>query len=653
MSDDEQEIAQLEATFAGKQPPRLRPEAAAGRLAELYLSATGRPERFPAARNLAQAALDRVGRDDPLWPKLAHQLARALRAGGAPELATDAAWSQAAALDRDSWLLNLDPVPQEALGAARDWGAAAWDAERWGEAADAYHGAEIALARLVRRETIGLDARIELLSSLSDQAPRAAYACARAERPEDAIILLERAATLLTYYGEQTRDRADLVAAGHSDLNDQLQAAVEAVAATAATADALGRRSPARLAAQATNDALVRQIRNVPGFSSFAAPASWDDVREAATGTALAYLAATDKGTVILVVPLGAQSVSYSCPSATLAEVMTAARPFLNREFDDDLGDVRPALADLLRWLGENLILAVHKSLGGDHRVTLLPFGLLALLPLQAGLIMMPPADGQPARPHVLFHPANVSYAYSARSLHRSARRPAPSAPGTALVVSNPLPLPPEYDPLLLSEFERDAVARYFTVRELAGRAADPGAVLTGLPGADLAHFSCHGSVDPARHYTGILLLSGRTIITAEHFARTADLTARLIVLSACRSGAAAVGPATVTGLPAMLIAAGARAVLGTFWHTDEMATLLLVSKFYELWVGGKGQQATAALGQALAWLILTPAAVLRAACPPAALASPAGAELAAAPEAARPYNDPWYWAAFFLVGEA
>jgi hypothetical protein len=651
MSDGDDEIARIEDMIAGRRQPELRIEAAAGRLAQLYLQARDRPERFPAAYNVTQWALGRLKSSDPLYPKVLHVQAMALRVGGHTALSVEDAWRRAAAQDRDAWLLSLDPAPQEALGTACEWGGQAWAAERWSEAADAYEGADIALNRVILKETSGLDNRLQLLAAHSDHAPRAAFAAVKAGDVKNAVVMLERAAALLSASGDQTRELRDLAGAGYPQLRDQVLATLQAVATTPATRDSFGRQSPERLAALTANNAAVQQVRALDGFSRFAMMSNWQDVEQAAHRTALAYMAATDKGTVILVVRKGATEVAYDCVQATLAD-LDVARPFLEREFGDDPADSRDALEDLLGWLGENLMFSVFQCLGGDQPVTLLPFGTLALFPLNAGFVMKPATADHPAIPHVLFHPTNVSYAYSARTLNRAARSPAHQG-SAALVVNNPVPLPWWLDPLLLSDFERDAVAAHFKVHELAGRDAVTDAVLDGIKDADIVHFSCHGIADATRHYTGVLVLAQLQTLTVEQFAQSGDLTARLVVLSACRSGAAALGPAAVTSLPAMLVAAGADAALATFWPCDEMATLLIVSRFYQCWQGGERLSAAVAFGEALEWLILSTAGELRAACPPAALDTPAGQELAQAAPDVRLYNRPYYWAAFFLVGNA
>jgi tetratricopeptide (TPR) repeat protein len=453
----EDEISSLEDAFAGRRPPPpLRLAAAAGRLAELYLQARDRPDRFPAAYRVAQTALSKVAPDDPLYPKLLHYLAMALRLGGDPSLDIDTAWARADCLDRDSWLLSLDAAPQEARLAARQWGQEAWCSERWKECAEAFEGAEIALSRCILRETEGLHARLDQLTAYRDQAPRAAFAYAKDQRPQQAITVLERAAARLLSFGEHERVLRELAAAGYTDLCDRLAAARRTLAQTSFAADSLGRRSPARLQAQAAVDGIIAQIRAVPGFSGFARPTQWDEITLAAQDSTLAYVAPTDKGTVVLLLRPGERSISSQFADATLEEMNTAARPWIEREFEHLPGDVEQALADFLQWLNANIASHVYHALGGDHPVVLIPFGILALHPLHAALANAAGSPTTQSAPHWQVHPSNISYAYSARTLNSARRRKASIGGNSALVVNNPEPLPVEFDPLPL--VSRDCV---------------------------------------------------------------------------------------------------------------------------------------------------------------------------------------------------
>jgi CHAT domain-containing protein len=243
-----------------------------------------------------------------------------------------------------------------------------------------------------------------------------------------------------------------------------------------------------------------------------------------------------------------------------------------------------------------------------------------------------------------------VSFGYSARGLVKSHGATRAWADGASLVIDNPRPLPPLYDPLNLSGFEAAEVIRHVPGVVLSGREAKTQAVCDALPSPVLVHFSCHGDADPRIAYSGALFLADSMSLTFEQLRQMTEISARLVVLSACRSGSAALGVEQMLSLPAAFLAAGADAVLGTFWHTDEMASLLLFRRFYDLCIG-EGASPGVALGEAQAWLMTSTAAVLRAAAPAAALALAAGGELREAAEEALPYSHPWYWAAFFLAG--
>jgi CHAT domain-containing protein len=82
-------------------------------------------------------------------------------------------------------------------------------------------------------------------------------------------------------------------------------------------------------------------------------------------------------------------------------------------------------------------------------------------------------------------------------------------------------------------------------------------------------------------------------------------------VLSACRTASAALRSETIVRLPAAFLAAGADAVIGTFWRADDRAVYLLMTRFYELWRNGEVEPREA-LGDAQQWLIFARANELR-----------------------------------------
>jgi len=148
-----------------------------------------------------------------------------------------------------------------------------------------------------------------------------------------------------------------------------------------------------------------------------------------------------------------------------------------------------------------------------------------------------------------------------------------------------------------------------------------------------------------------VLVIAENQVLAPFQLQGLFGIHARLVFLSACDSAGATIGVAQVVSLPAMLVAAGTKAVISSYWPVDEMATLLLVSRFYELWQGGSNMAPSEALERAKGWLSSSTASTLRQACPPDALATRAGRGLSEAPDDSLPYWHPWFWAAFALTG--
>ncbi len=584
------------------------------------------------------------GTADPLYPKLRHVEAMALRTLGDPD-------HVAAGLDREAWSLSLDRAPSDAIAFAADWGEWAWARDLWDEAAEAYDSAHRAMRRFLLRQ-VGEEAeRLKVLANTT-YACRGAYALGKAGRARDAIILLERACDLVFALNA---DKADLprLAAADAALKarfDRAGAAKRAVHGNAADGfglDRFGNLTPAARAAQAEEDAVVFAIRALPGFGTFALPSGWDDVARAVASTPLAYLAPTDKGMCCWVLAPGPETPVRALEIALdvgIEAIVAASRPFIAAEFGSPRADSRAALDALHDWLGRSIMAPVQAALiahgWGGGPVALRVFGLLSLLPLHTATI-----DGTP-----VFSPGAVTFAYSARSLARSFARADTRPEGGALIVDNPRPLPPQFDLLRLSGSEAAVVSARVPGTVLAGPRVTTARLEAALPEATLAHLICHGTVDNRMGYSGVLVLANFESFTYRHLRRLPWLSARLVVMSACRSGAAGITVEHPLSLPAAFLAAGAAGVVGTFWHADEMASLLLVTRFYALWLDDRLTPA-AALGGAQHWLATSRADTLRSSVSADALASPPGRMLREAAADSAVFAHPWFWAAFFLAG--
>ena len=99
--------------------------------------------------------------------------------------------------------------------------------------------------------------------------------------------------------------------------------------------------------------------------------------------------------------------------------------------------------------------------------------------------------------------------------------------------------------------------------------------------------------------------------------------------------------PNEVVGLPSALIQVGFAGVIATAWTVDDLATTYLMTAFYQRWCGD-GDEPAVALNRAQRWLRAATRADLTALLPDV---EPRGAA------AAYPYVDPRYWAAFAYTG--
>ena len=196
-------------------------------------------------------------------------------------------------------------------------------------------------------------------------------------------------------------------------------------------------------------------------------------------------------------------------------------------------------------------------------------------------------------------------------------------------------------------------------------------------------HFATHCAVDHRRPLQSALLLSCDALpdplaqlhagkppfdgrLTAEEVLRSWQLDAELATLSACQSGLGKheIGEGFV-GFAQALLLAGSRSVCLSLWEADDMATALLMTRFYQNLLGEraglKGPLGkAAALAEAKAWLRRLPRSEASpylaklsqgVVCGKERPLNPCVRETAAEKDAP-PYAHPYYWAAFVLVGD-
>ena len=104
-------------------------------------------------------------------------------------------------------------------------------------------------------------------------------------------------------------------------------------------------------------------------------------------------------------------------------------------------------------------------------------------------------------------------------------------------------------------------------------------------PDYTVLHFSCHGIANFIEPLNSGLMMVHDQVLSVRDFLGCKLFQARLAVLSACATGI--VGselPDEAIGLPSGLLQAGVDGIVASLWLVSEMSTMILMSRFYEVW---------------------------------------------------------------------
>jgi CHAT domain-containing protein/tetratricopeptide (TPR) repeat protein len=186
----------------------------------------------------------------------------------------------------------------------------------------------------------------------------------------------------------------------------------------------------------------------------------------------------------------------------------------------------------------------------------------------------------------------------------------------------------------------------------------------------DVIHLATHGQIDDQLPMNSRLLLSqdrlpdpGATegpaydgILSAGEVMSTWKLNAELVTLSACKSGLGReAGGEGFIGFAQAFFLAGSRSLLVSLWEVDDRATSLLLTRFYQNWLGkrpGLSQPLSKAeaLREAKEWL-----RGLSSADAEREVSQISRGEIRRSiprPPAGHPFEHPHDWAGFILMGD-
>lgn len=585
---------------------------------------------------------------------------------------------------------------QVVLDAARTWGRWAVQRKQWVETAEAYGYGLNTGRQLLGRQLLRVQTE-SVLRDLQEMSGPAAYALAKLDRFEDAAATVERGRARLLAEALQ-RDRRELEqlpALGHADLYQRYREVVEMqerlTQPAAARPDQPDQSSSqARLSAIVTASAafeqVVAEIQKVPGYADFLAEPTFAEIQAAAQDAPLVYLLATSTGGLALIVhgdgvqPIWLDALTDATVLEWLMGPAAAPKP------DGWLGAYQTWLVEgtkqaqqawfavvdditsrLWSFIMEPVAAALRRILPAHSspapEVTLIPSGLLALLPLHAAWTE---DASTPTLRHYFLDEFSVSYAPSALVL-RHARDATGRVPAERLLaVEEPLAANARHLPSAHAEVA--AIAGLFHDPVVLARAqATRQAVRAALPQAQVVHFCCHAHNDWQTPLdSGLLMADDETgkdaLLTVRDLLETGQAGGRLATLAACETGIVGTDlPDEVVMLPSALLQAGFGGVASSLWSVADISTAMLMERFYRLWQEEKLPQAQA-LRAAQRWVRDTTnrekaeyfkrySPELSGARMPEDIAIELFTQAMSRDLDRRDFEHPYWWAAFYLTG--
>lgn len=219
-------------------------------------------------------------------------------------------------------------------------------------------------------------------------------------------------------------------------------------------------------------------------------------------------------------------------------------------------------------------------------RLILIPHRFLHLFPLHAlpvsqetWLQFNPNSDSSPPNPYLLdCFVGGVSYAPSCQLLQQAKQRQRPNF-SHLFAIANPTK-----DRYLL-ELQAANIRHKFKSNDfLAKDDANKNAILNAkLSFANCAHFGCHGEFEPDSPLESSLVFANKERLTLLEILNLDLNQCRLVTLSACETGLTESKTSDeYIGLPFGFLLAGSPSMVSTLWKVDELASTLLLIRFYE-----------------------------------------------------------------------
>jgi tetratricopeptide (TPR) repeat protein len=545
---------------------------------------SGEEQALETAIDQLRQAVTAIPAEHPHRAEYLAWLGSALRSHAERSADPAGALDQAAAREaieasRSAASIATAPAVIRAL-AARDWGQVAAGTKDAAEAVNGLSAAVGLLDRVAWRQLQRSDQERNL-GRFSALACDAAAWAIEAGQPERAVELLEQGRGILVAQAAELRAREHDLRRLRPDLADQF-AGIDDRLERLPPADDPVRAADPVLAQGRTDlarerDAVLRQIRGLPGFKDFLQPPEFATLRQAAEGGPVVILNVSGYRCDALIVTIGGVEVT-SLTGVSGADVAAHVTAFM------EAVRTRRSISSTLAWLWDAIVVpllpalnaACNAPVGRRPRIWWCPTGPLTFLPLHAAGHHRSTGDS-------VFDRFISSYTPTLGLLMRARGRASrPPRGGGPLVVA--LPETPGQRPIPNAGVEADDFSSQFSdASQLRGARATVSAVQRALEGSPaVAHFACHGTQDIVNPSTGHLCLYDGPL-NIPGIARFRLDSAELAYLSACETsvGGVQLSDEAIT-LAAAFQLAGYRHVVSTLWSISDIHAPRVARQVYE-----------------------------------------------------------------------
>ena len=320
------------------------------------------------------------------------------------------------------------------------------------------------------------------------------------------------------------------------------------------------------------NSATSQKIRQAPNLSKI------QQIARAQKATLVEYSTIGDRILIWVIKPTGKITFHQTKlpPKTTLKDLVDTTRDGIgaNRGARSKDDTPNPTGGDL-KQLHQLLIAPIVKDLPTkpEERVIILP---------QNELFLVPFAALQDDQDRYLIQQHTITIAPSIQVLALSEAKSNRLSKVAPLVVGNPIM--PSFDPPLRplpgSEGEAKGIGTILQVAPLIGAQADKQKVIALMKTAPIIHLATHGLLDTIKgDIPGAIALTNGFLTSGEIF--DMQLSANLVVLSACDTGRGDLTGEGVVGISRSFSVAGVPSVIVSLWEVNDEATKALMEEFY------------------------------------------------------------------------